>query len=236
MTQASTTIVLVHGAMTDASVWHPVMVDMHRRGHKVLAPAIPMRRLAHDVRYLRAFLQTLEGPVLVTGHSYGGSIISDPAALTPNVTGLVFVAAFQQDAGETAGELNYRFPGSLLGPDTTALRPYQNGNDLYLRPECFSQVYAHDVNRDACAVMAAAQHPIDPEALNETFAGPAAWRNLPSWTLIATSDHSIPTPAQRFMAERAGSTVVEVDSSHAVPVAHPAATADLIDTAVRATR
>ena len=106
---------------------------------------------------------------------------------------------------------------------------------MYLRPERFAEVYAHDVEPATCAVMAAAQHPIDPSALNETFTGTAAWRTLPSWCLVATSDRSVPTRAQRFMAERAGSDVVELDSSHAVPVAHPVSTADIIDAAARAT-
>lgn len=235
MSDSPATIVLVHGALTDASVWHPVIAELRRRGYDVVAPAVPMRSLAADVTYLRSFLNALTGPVVVAGHSYGGSIISDPDALTAAVRGLVFIAAFQQDTGETAGELNYRFPGSMLVPETTVVRPHPGGNDLYLRPERFAEVYAHDVEPTTCAVMAAAQHPIDPAALNETFAGTAAWRTVPSWCLVATSDRSVPTQAQRFMAERAGSDVVEHDSSHAVPVAHPVEVADIIDTAARAT-
>lgn len=234
MTESPATIVLVHGALTDASVWHPVIADLRRRGHDVLAPAMPMRSLSADVAYLRSYLETLDGPLLVAGHSYGGSIISDPQVLTPAVERLVFVAAFQQDAAETAGELNYRFPGSMLIPDTTIVRPYPGGDDMYLRPDRFAEVYAHDVDADTCTAMAAAQHPIDPAALTETFVGTATWRTLPSWAIVATSDHSIPTEAQRFMATRAGSTIVEIDSSHAVPIAHPARTAEVIDTAARA--
>lgn len=226
------TIVLVHGALTDASVWHPVIAELRQHGHDVLAPAMPMRSLSADVGYLRSVLSTLDGPVVVVGHSYGGSIISDPDALTPAVRGLAFVAAFQQDSNETAGELNYRFPGSMLVPDTTVVRPYPAGNDLYLRPERFAEVYADDVDPSTCTAMASAQHPIDPAALNATFAGTASWRTLPSWALVATSDRSIPTEAQRFMAERAGSVVVEIDSSHAVPVAHPVQTVAIIEAAL----
>jgi pimeloyl-ACP methyl ester carboxylesterase len=235
MPDRAATIVLVHGALTDASVWHPSIAELQRRGHDVLAPAMPMRSLAADAAYLRSYLDTLDGPLVVVAHSYGGSIISDPQALTHAVERLVFVAAFQQDTGETAGELNYRFPGSMLTPDTTIVRPYPGGEDMYLRADRFAEVYAHDVDADTCAAMAAAQHPIDPAALNETFTGPATWRMLPSWCLVATTDRSIPTEAQRFMAERAKSTTVEIDSSHAVPVARPVETADLIDTAARAT-
>jgi pimeloyl-ACP methyl ester carboxylesterase len=234
MPDSPATIVLVHGALTDASVWHPVIVELRRRGRDVLAPAMPMRSLAADVAYLRSYLDTLDGPLVIAGHSYAGSIISDPQALTSAVERLVFVAAFQQDTGETAGELNYRFPGSMLVPDTTIVRPYPAGDDMYLRPDRFADVYAHDVDADTCTAMANAQHPIDPAALNESFTGTATWRTLPSWCLVATTDHSIPTEAQRFMAARAGSTTVEIDSSHAVPVAHPTETADIIDTAARA--
>lgn len=228
------TIVLVHGALTDASVWHGVIADLHRRGHRVLAPAMPMRSLAADAAYLHSILATVDGPIVVAGHSYGGSVISHPDALTPAVRGLVFVAAFQPDHDETSGELNYRYPGSMLTPDTTLVRDHPGGHDLYLRPDHFAEVYAADLDPAAGAVMAAAQHPIDPAALGETLPGPATWTRLPSWTLIATADRSVPTQAQRVMAERAGSTVVEIDSSHATPVAHPAATADLIAAAARA--
>jgi pimeloyl-ACP methyl ester carboxylesterase len=228
----SPTIVLVHGALTDASVWHGVIADLNLRGFAVLAPAMPMRGLASDASYLRSILMTIDGPIVVAGHSYGGSVISDPAALTPAVRSLAFVAAFQQDSDETAGELNYRFPGSGLVPDTTVIRDYPGGSDMYLRKAHFAEVYAADVDPAVAAIMAAAQHPIDPVALNETFKGRASWRSLPSWTLVAMFDRSVPTQAQRYMALRAGSTVTEIDSSHAVPVAHPAETVAAILAAV----
>jgi pimeloyl-ACP methyl ester carboxylesterase len=221
-------VVLVHGALTDASVWHPVLARLQRSGHQVLAPALPMRSLAGDVAYLRRALDEIEGPVLVAGHSWGGSVISDPAALTPAVRGLVFVAAFSQDRGESAGELNYQFPGSGLTPETTVVRPVPGGEELTLRPEHFAAVYAGDVDPATAAVMAAAQRGIDPAALGQSFDGPASWRDRPSWTLVATRDQSLPAEAQRFMAKRAGAAVTEIASSHAVPVAHPDETAALI--------
>jgi pimeloyl-ACP methyl ester carboxylesterase len=121
------TVVVVHGALTEASVWHPVIAELQRRGHEVLAPAMPMRSLAADAAYLHSVLATIPGPIVLAGHSYGGSVISHPAAITPAVGALAFVAVFQQDAGETAGELNCRFPGSRLTPDTTQLRAYDGG-------------------------------------------------------------------------------------------------------------
>jgi pimeloyl-ACP methyl ester carboxylesterase len=223
-------IVLVHGALTDASVWHGVISQLQRQKYDVYAPSMPMRALASDVAYLRSYLVTIDGPVVVVGHSYGGSVISDPDALTPAVKALGFVAAFIQDSNETAGELNYQFPGSRLVPETTVVREYPGGSDMYLRPEFFSEVYAADVGEEQAAVMAAAQHPIDPAALGETFSGTATWRTLPSWTLVATADLSVPTEAQYFMARRANSTIVELNASHAVPAAYPAKAADFIAT------
>ncbi len=176
------TVVLVHGALTDASVWHPLIAELQHRGHPVLAPAMAMRSLTADAAYLHRVLATIPGPIVLADHSYGGSVISHPGAITPAVGALVFLAAFQQDAGETAGELNYRFPGSRLTPDTTRLRDYDGDSDLYLRSECFADVYAGDLAADQVAVMAAAQHPLDPAALSETFTGQATWRSLPSST------------------------------------------------------
>jgi pimeloyl-ACP methyl ester carboxylesterase len=228
MPESSTSIVFVHGALTDASIWHRVISELHRRDYHVLAPAMPLRGLTSDAAYLRSFLTTVEGPIIVVGHSYGGSIISHPDALTPEVHSLVFVAAFQQNSGETASELNGRFPGSMFTSDTTILREYPGGNDIYLAPDHFAEVYGADLDPVTISVMTAAQHPIDAAALNETFTDPATWTSLPSWTLIATADHSLPPEAQRFMAQRAGSTITQVQSSHAVPVAHPLETADLV--------
>jgi pimeloyl-ACP methyl ester carboxylesterase len=235
MADTNPTIVLVHGALTDASVWHGVITELQKHGHQVAAPAIPMRGLSSDIQYLRSYLETIEGPIVVVGHSYGGSIISAPEALTPSVTALGFVAAFIQDSDETAGELNYRFPGSRLVPETTIVRDYPGGSDMYLRFEFFAEVYAADIEPAQAAVMAAAQHPIDPSALGETFKGTATWRTLPSRTLVATADVSVPTEAQYFMAERAGSTVVEVNSSHAVPASRVKETTDFITGLVSAT-
>jgi pimeloyl-ACP methyl ester carboxylesterase len=228
------TIVLVHGALTDASVWRGVTGRLQSAGHRVAAPSLPMRSLNGDAAYLHAFLRGLPGPLVVVGHSYAGSVLSHPDALTPAVRGLVFVAAFQQDAGETAGELNSTFPGSLLTPDNLLIRAYPGGQEAYLRPEKFAEVYAADVDLTEAAVMAAAQKPFDPTTLAGTFSAPATWHTLPSWSVVSTSDVSIPTRTLRWMAERAGSHVTEVDSSHAVPVAQPQAVTGVVLAAVAA--
>jgi pimeloyl-ACP methyl ester carboxylesterase len=228
-TQIDPTVVLVHGALTDASVWRHVSAALQQDGHPVIAPALPLRTLDGDIAYLRKFLETLDGPLVVVGHSYAGSVISAPAALTPAVRALVFVAAFQQDAGETPGGLNGSFPGSLLTPDNLLFRDYPGGQEASLRPEVFATAYAADVEPAEARVLAAAQRPFDPAALSQSFDRPATWRTLPSWAVIATSDRSIPTEAQRWMAARAGSTVTEVDASHAVPLVRP----DVVTAAVR---
>jgi pimeloyl-ACP methyl ester carboxylesterase len=214
-------IILVHGALTDASVWRGVSSRLQNAGHRVAAPSLPMRSLDGDAAYLHAFLESVPGPLVVAGHSYAGSVLSHPGALTPTVQSLVFVAAFQQDAGETAAGLNGQFPGSLLTPENLLIRSYPGGQEAYLRPEKFAEVYAADVDPAEAAIMAAAQKPFDPTTLGGTFSGPATWHSMPTWSVVSTSDVSIPTETLRWMAKRAGSKVTEVDSSHAVPVAHP---------------
>jgi pimeloyl-ACP methyl ester carboxylesterase len=225
---ASPTVVLVHGALTDASVWRRVSDRLHRAGRRVVAPSIPMRSLDSDAAYLHQFLETVPGPLVVAGHSYAGSILSHPGALVPAAQALVFVAAFQPDAGETAAGLNDKFPGSLLTPDNLLVRKYPEGQEVYLRPEKFAEVYAADLDPAEAAIMASAQNPFDPTILSDTFTTPATWHTLPSWSVISTADRSIPTPTLRWMADRARSTVSEVDSSHALPLTQPDAAARAI--------
>lgn len=225
------TFVLVHGALTDASVWRRVSVRLQDAGHPVIAPSLPMRDLAGDIAYLWQFLSTLTGPLVVAAHSYAGSVISAPGALTADVRSLVFVTAFQQDAGETAGALNGKFPGSLLVPENLVVREYPGGAEVYLRPDRFGEVYAGDAGARDQRILAAAQKPFDPVTLAGSFAEAASWHALPSWAVVSTRDNSIPAEAQLWMAERAGSTVVEVDSSHAVPLVHPEVVARTILTA-----
>lgn len=222
------TFVLVHGALTDASVWRRVSARLQDADRTVIAPALPLRGFDSDIAYLRAFLGTLPGPLVVVAHSYAGSVVSAPAALTPAVRALVFVTAFQPDAGETAGALNGKFPGSLLIPENLVVRDCPGGTEVYLRPEKFAEVYAGDAGARDRKVLAAAQKPFDPVTLEGSFAEAASWHTLPSWAVVSTEDRSIPAEAQRWMAGRAGSTVVEVASSHAVPLVHPDVVADAV--------
>jgi pimeloyl-ACP methyl ester carboxylesterase len=234
--QDQPTVVLVHGALTGTSVWRDVVTALQQKGLPVVAPAMPLRGLASDAAYLAAFVASVPGPVVLVGHSYAGSVISHPALADPKVRALVYVAAFQPDAGESTGELNERFPGSRLGPDTTTVLAHPDGNDLYLTQADFRDVYAGDVPAEVAAVLAATQRPIDPSALGEELPGPATWHTIPSWALVSTRDNSLPTEALRFMAARAGSRTVEVDSSHAAPVSHPEDVVTLILDAVGGVR
>lgn len=203
-----------------------------------LAVANPLRGLQPDAAYLRSVLDSLPGPVVVAGHSYGGSVMSEATEGVPGVTALVYVASFNLEVGESTAQLAGKFPGGELGP---ALDPVPfplpeggTGTDLYIQQDRFRDVFAADVTPDVAALMAATQRPIAASAL-EDIATRAAWKAIPSWTLVTTQDLAIPPDSMRFMAERAGSTTVEIDASHAVTVSQPGAVADLIDTAARAT-
>lgn len=230
-----TTIVLVHGAFAESASWNGVIADLRDRGHTVIAMANPLRGLREDAAHLRSLVDSLPGPVVIAGHSYGGSVMSEAVEGAANVRALVYVASFQLEPGESTGELAAKFPGGELGPalDEVPL-PGGDGVDLYIRQDQFREVFAADVGADEAALMAVTQRPITASAL-EDIATRAAWRSIPSWALITTGDLAIPPDSMRFMSERAGSTAVEIDASHAVTVSRPHEVAELIDTAVRAT-
>lgn len=232
------TVVLVHGAFADSSSWNGVIAQLRRDGYPVIAVANPLRSLHGDAALLRDVLDGIEGPVVLAGHSYGGSVMSEAAEGHPRVRALVYVASFLLDEGESTGELAGKFPGNELG---TALRPVpvqgpdgQPVDDLYIEPEKFQAIFAADVSADTAALMAVTQRPIVADALADK-ATKAAWKTIPSWTVVTQQDLAVPAQAQRFMAERASSTVVELDASHAVTVSRPVAVAQVIDEAARAT-
>jgi pimeloyl-ACP methyl ester carboxylesterase len=238
METATPTVVLVHGAFAESASWNGVIADLHRRGYTVIAVANPLRGLQEDSAYLRSVLDSLTGPVVVAGHSYGGSVMSEAADGAPGIRALVYIASFNLEVGESTAELAAKFPGGELGP---ALDPVPflladgtTGTDLYIRQDRFHDVFAADVAPEVAELMAATQRPIAASALEDT-ATKAAWKTIPSWTLVTTQDLAIPADSMRFMAARAGSTTVEIDASHAVTVSQPGAVADLIDTAARAT-
>ncbi|GII92215.1 alpha/beta fold hydrolase [Sinosporangium siamense] len=231
------TIVLVHGAFADASSWSDVIKRLQRGDHRVIAVANPLRGLDSDAAYLRSVLATVEGPVVLAGHSYGGSVITQAAAGNPNVKALVYIAAFVPDTGESAGELAAKFPGSTLGETlNTASYPLPGGGtgtELTIRQDRFRKQFAADVSASTAAVMAATQRPVSTAALEEK-ATEAAWKTIPSYALVAGRDYNIPPKAQEWMADRADARTVTLDSaSHAVTVSEPEAVADLILRAAR---
>ncbi|MFF1845713.1 alpha/beta fold hydrolase [Streptomyces sp. NPDC058217] len=225
------TVVLVHGAFADASSWNAVVERLQHDGFSVVAPANPLRGLAGDSAYIADFLKSIQGPIVLVGHSYGGAVISTAAAGNAQVKSLVFVNAFMPDKGEALGALGDRFPGSELA---AALKPvpFRNadgtsGTDLYLRAAKFHQAFAADLPAAVAAVMAATQRPIVASAFMDK-AAEAAWKTIPSWALVSTRDKAIPPALERFEAQRAHAQTVEVDASHVALVSHPDAVTDLI--------
>jgi pimeloyl-ACP methyl ester carboxylesterase len=230
------TIVLVHGAFADASGWTDVIKILTKEGYQVLAPANPLRGVDSDSAYIASVLATITGPIVLVGHSYGGFVITNAAAGNPNVKALVYIAAFAPDTNDTVGGLAAMFPGSQLGPAALDFRPLPDRPtyDGYIKTDLFRQIFAADLPASTAAIMAATQRPADTGTL-EQASGEPAWRDIPSWTLVARNDKVIPAEAQRFMAARAGANVVEVNASHAVLVSKPGVTADVILAAARAT-
>jgi pimeloyl-ACP methyl ester carboxylesterase len=237
-TRTRPTVVLVHGAFADSSSWNGVVARLRRDGYPVIGVANPLRSLQGDAALLRDVLDGVDGPIVLAGHSYGGSVMSEAADGHPRVKALVYVASFLLEAGESTGDLAGKFPGNELG---TALRPVpvhgpdgRTVDDLYIEQDKFLPIFAADVPADVAELMAVTQRPIIADALADK-ASKAAWKTIPSWTLVTLQDLAVPAEAQRFMAERASSTAVEVDASHAVTVSRPDVVADLIDRAARET-
>jgi pimeloyl-ACP methyl ester carboxylesterase len=224
------TIVLVHGAFAESSSWDGVIDPLLSAGHPVIAVANPLRGLASDAAAVSDVVRTVDGPVVLVGHSYGGAVISNVDPDAGEIIGLVYIASFAPDHGESANNLATRFPGSTLGD---ALRPVPRSDgttDLYITRERFHDQFAADVDRSETARMAATQRPVTAEALNEPSGERPLWKELPSWFLVAEGDRNIPPALQRFMAERAGArqTLEIPGASHAASVSQPDATAQLI--------
>ncbi|MDH2415236.1 alpha/beta hydrolase [Nocardioides sp. CER19] len=237
---AKPTIVLVHGAWADSSGWSGVITRLQRRGFTVLAVANPLRGLSADSAYVRAFLETVPGPIVLVGHSYGGAVITNAATGNENVRALVYVDAFAPDKGETVNSLVGA--GSALAGDPATLfdvRPYPGAPtgdaDVYLKPSVVTDFFAQDLPRREALVLAATQRPLTLAAGTEP-SGEPAWKTIPSWYLLGTRDRIITPASQLFMAERAGADITRVRASHVSMISHPEAVVRLIRVATRATR
>jgi pimeloyl-ACP methyl ester carboxylesterase len=229
------TIVLVHGAFADASSWNGVIEILEKDGYPVVAAANPLRGVRNDADYVADILSGIGSPVVLVGHSYGGSVISE-AASGDTVKALVYVSAFAPEAGETAAGLAGKFPGSTLGPSIAPpVLLSGGGKDLYIRQNKFHDQFAADVPDAEARLMAATQRPITEAALNETQTA-AAWKDIPSWFIYGDEDRNIPPQASEFMAHRAHSreTVVVKGASHVVMVSNPEPVAKLIEKAAGA--
>jgi pimeloyl-ACP methyl ester carboxylesterase len=244
------TIVIVHGAFTDASSWmgiggralfghgggNGVIERLQQQGLRVLAPPNPLRGVRADSAYLASLLNQLDGPILLVAHSYGGAVISNAAAHASNVVGLVYVAALIPEAGERLAEVQSK--DSILNPHLME-RTYPTGaagetaTEYSIDPAHFRAVYAADVPEERTRLMAVAQRPIASAAFSDP-SGPVAWKTLPSWAIVATEDVGAGYDIVRSMAQRAGAKVTELKGSHAIMTAQPQAVTDVILSAVAA--
>jgi pimeloyl-ACP methyl ester carboxylesterase len=223
------TIVLVHGAWSDGSAWQHVIPLLERDGYRVVGVQNSMRSLRADVTVTRRIIEAQGGPVLLVGHSYGGVVITDAGAGNPNVTGLVYVAAYAPETGERFGDLAHRFGPSAIDD---AIRPDALGF-LYVDYTRFRDVFAKDVRERDARVMAAAQTPLFYSVFGESVVS-AAWHNVPSWYLISNNDRVIKPELARFMAARIGARTVAINASHSSPASHPREVAAIIEAAATA--
>jgi pimeloyl-ACP methyl ester carboxylesterase len=231
------TVVLVHGAFADGSSWSGVIERLKRRGIKVTAPANPLRGISADSAYAASVLAQTPGPVVLVGHSYGGAVISNAATEADNVVSLVFVAAFAPDEGERLGEVEAGSKDSVLN---SALVPRQyptadggSATEFAIDPSKAREAFAGDLSDEQAALIAAIQRPIAEAAFSEPN-GPPAWKNLPSWAVVATGDKAAGTDVVRSMAERAGAKITEADGSHVIMVSQPDVVTNVIMEAVAA--
>ncbi|MBC7881972.1 MAG: alpha/beta hydrolase [Anaerolineae bacterium] len=228
------TIVFVHGAFAESSSWNGVLTRLIAKGYPVVAVANPLRGVKSDADYVTSILNGIEGPIVLVGHSYGGSVISNAVKDNKNVKALVYVAGFAPETGETAVELSGRYPGSTLGP--TLAPPValpDGGKDLYIQQSKFHAQFAADVSIADAKLMAGTQRPVTDAALNEASGAPA-WKSTPSWFIYGSRDLNIPAAVHAFMAKRANSkeTIAVQGASHVVMISHPDTVVKLIEHAV----
>ena len=233
------TIVLVHGAVEDSSLWtHGVIQGLQRNGYPFKVFSNPLRGLAIDVAYLRSLLDTIQGPVILVSHAYGGAVITQ-AGDDPKVKALIYAGSPMPGVGESTNDCLYRFPGGDFATSADLI-PFTlpdgtTGTNILIKPEKYAYLLAADVPESVLALMVATQRPIDMAALNDRLTS-AAWMNKPSWQIRPLLDPVIPVEEFKFEADRAHSHVIELNSSHAIPITFPDVVVDVIKQAARATK
>jgi pimeloyl-ACP methyl ester carboxylesterase len=235
---AAPTVVLVHGAFADGSSWNGVIERLQARGVLVKAPPNPLRGISIDSAYLASVFDQTPGPVLAVGHSYGGAVITNAATRADNVVGLVYVAAFAPDEGETLGDVEAGSKDSVLNSALVPLKyPAPGGGDplveFAIDPPKLQAAFAADLSAEQTAVMAANQRPASELAFSEP-SGPPAWKRLPSWAVVATGDKAAGADVIRAEAERAGAKITEVEGSHVIMISEPQIVTDVIMEALAA--
>jgi pimeloyl-ACP methyl ester carboxylesterase len=235
---AQPTVVLVHGAFADASGWNDVVAQLHAEGVRVMAPANPLRGISIDSAYIASYLEQIPGPVLAVGHSYGGAVITNAATKADNVIGLVYVAAFAPDEGERLIEIESDSKDSVLNSALMQLQyptgeGEQTATEFAIDPTKFHDAFAADLPEGQAAVMAATQRPVAESGFSEPNGAPA-WKDLPSWAVVATGDKAAGSDVVHSMAERAGAKITEVDASHVVMMSQPQVVVDVLQSALAA--
>ena len=231
------TVILAHGAYAESSSWNDVIARLQAAGHRTIAAAVPLRSLAGDATALADIVRSVEGPVVLVGHSYAGAVVTNVPADAGDIVALVYVNAFALAPGESAVQASELTPGGTLGETLVAVPLTGGGADTYIDQEKYHQQFAADVPEAQARLMAVTQRPITQAALAEPSGDTPLWRTVPSWFIFGELDHNIPAGAHHVMAERAGArrTVEVPGASHVVPVSHPDETADLVLEAAAAT-
>jgi pimeloyl-ACP methyl ester carboxylesterase len=224
-------VVLVHGAWADGSSWRKVIPLLQDKGFNVTGVQLPLTSLTDDIAVTRNMLAAQKGPTVLVGHSYGGAVITGAGNGAPNVTALVYIAAFGLDENESLEILSKQGPAPS---GATQIRPDDHGF-LWISPDGFPAAFAADVDPVEARVMAAVQKPLSIKSFAEK-SGPPAWKHIKSWYLVSSNDQMIPPQAEEFMAKRMGATVRSVPSSHASMVSHPKEVADIITVAAESAR
>jgi pimeloyl-ACP methyl ester carboxylesterase len=210
----TTNIVLVHGAWADGSSWSKVIPILQNAGHRVIAVQLPLHSVADDVATVKRAIELVGGPTILVGHSYGGFVITNAGYNNQNVTGLVYLAAFAPDEGESL--LTFMDPSTL----PPGFLVFDSGGFAYINPDMFHQALAQDADLTEAGIMAAVQKPFNQSIAGEK-SGPPAWKQLPTWYQVSEDDHVIPPDAERMFAQRMNATTLSINSSHVAAVSHP---------------